>query len=330
MKKIIIFLFPITWGLTGFSQSSLYISAGTNVVISPNTKVFADSLLIKPSSTFTISGANSVTNDATAIPPPVPSYINRVYHFLQTTTPFSGDIAIYYRDAELNGLTENSLNMSIYTGSAWVSYTPSSRDAVNNVVTRTGLTAVNLNEITLTAPGVVVPVSLYRFTGESRGCTALLKWSTASEQNSKHFEILQSTDGSNFSVIKIIPASVNSSTLKDYSYIASLTGKENYFRLRMVDLDGESKFSNVLSITGDCDQNIISVFPNPTNNSITITGLTGSNQLKIIDGAGRVLSSTSTGNISETINLSAFAAGNYIVQVVQNNKIIKNIKIIKE
>ncbi len=330
MKSIIMYAFLSALSITGFSQSSLYISPGTQFVITPNTMVFIDSLQIKPSLTFTISGVNSVTRDATAAPPPPPAYIQRVYHFLQNTAPFSGDIAFYYRDTELNGLDENTLNISIYNGSAWLAYAPSSRNSVNNLITRTGLNAVSFKDLTLTAPGAVVPITLSRFSAQSINCDALLFWSTTSEQNSKLFEVLQSTDGINFKVIKIIPASGNSNTLKDYSYTASTGSKDNYFRLRMVDLDGQSKFSNVLRVASDCNGNIISVFPNPTKNSITISGLTGTNQLRLIDQTGRVLTRIGTSAGSETMNLVRMPAGSYILQVVQQNKVIKNINIIKE
>ena len=330
MKKIIISALVTAFSLTCIAQSSLYVSPGADIVITANTTVFVDSLKLKPSATFTISGANSLTKDATATPPPASAYINRVYHFLQTTSAFSGEVAVYYRDTELNGLDENTLNLSQYNGTAWLAYSPSSRDGVNNVVTRTGLAAVNLNELTLTAPGTVVPVSLYRFTAEGMGCTARLSWSTASEQNSKHFEVLQSTDGINFSLINIVPAAINSTTIKDYSYTASLNSKENYFRLRMVDIDGQSKFSNVLRVVSDCNKNNISIFPNPTKNSITVSGLSGRNQLRLIDQAGRAITNMMTANPSETIDLTRMAAGTYIVQVIQGNRVIKNIKIIKE
>ena len=330
MKKIIISAIVTSLSITCFSQSSLYVSAGTNFFISSGTSVTIDSLQLKPTANFNIIGLNSTTRDATATSPPPSAYIQRVFHFLQTTSHFSGDITFYYRDAELNGLAENTLNLSIYDGTTWAAYPPSQRDAVNNFVTRLGLGAINLNELTLTAPGAVVPVTLSRFSIQNNSCTALLKWTTASEQNSKHFEVQHSTDAINFSVIKIIASNGNSNIERQYNYNASLNGKTNYFRLRIVDVDGQSKISEIISVTSNCNNNNITVYPNPTKNTATINGLTGTTQLRVLDQLGQVISATTTANASATINLLHVAAGTYIVQVLQNNKEVKNIKIIKE
>jgi len=316
--------------LRGFSQPSLYVSSGANFYITNGTYVYIDGFMVKPSVDYNITGENSVTRDATATPPPPTTYIQRVYHFLQTLPAYSGDITIYYQDAELNGLNENTLNLNVYNGAAWNAYPATARDAANNFVTTAGLVNIAINQATLAAPGAALPVTLAHFTAQSNRCVATLKWTTASEQNSKHFELQHSTDGVTFTTVGIVPASGNSTTDKHYSFISNLTSQTNYFRLHMVDIDGSSKFSPVLSVSSNCSNNVIVVFPNPAKNMITVNGLSGANQLRLLDAAGKVVTILKTTNRSETIHIANLSAGAYILQIVQNNNVIENIKVIKE
>ncbi len=178
--------------------------------------------------------------------------------------------------------------------------------------------------------GTSLPVTLSGFSVQNNRCTANLKWTTATEQNSKHFEVQHSTDGVTFTTIGVVPSSGNSSTPKHYSYNTNLSSQNNYFRLHMVDVDGSSKFSPVVSVNSNCNSNVIVVFPNPARSMITVNGLSGENHLRLLDAAGKVLRSTQSSNTSETINIGNLAAGTYILQIVQNNSVIENIKVIKE
>ncbi len=315
----------------GVAQSSLYVSSGTNFYITSGTYVYIDGFVVKPSADYNITGENSVTKDATATPPPPTTYIQRVYHLLQTLPAYSGDITIYYQDAELNGLDENTISLNVYNSSTWTAYNSNvTRDPLNNFVTTAGLSAIAINEATLAGPSAPLPVTLSAFSVQNNNCTAHLKWTTATEQDSKHFEVQHSTDGINYTTIGILPSSGNSSTDKNYSYNTKLISQNNYFRLLMVDIDGSSKMSPVLSVRTNCSSKVITAFPNPAKHSISVSGLNGTNQLRLLDAAGKMLSTIQTINASETFNLSHLPAGSYIIQIVQNSKVIENIKLIKE
>ncbi len=312
-----------------FSQAGLYISSGSNFFITGRTTLSIDSLVLTPSVNYNIVGTNAVTRDATSVPPPPATYIQRVFHLQAPPPPYSGDITIYYRDTELNGLNENALNFDIYNGASWIVYPATSRDTANNFVTTTGLSNISMLQLTLVSSSVL-PITLSSFTVQLNHCVANLKWTTTLQQNSKNFEVQQSTDGVNFSVIAILPATVNSSTEQHYSYNSMLSSSDNYFRLRMVDNDNNSKLSPVVRTSGNCNQGRINAFPNPTKNIITVNGLTGTNELRLIDHSGKLISNIKTSNTTETIKLAHLAAGNYIIQVLQNNKLINNINVIKE
>lgn len=313
-----------------FSQSSLYVSTGANFYITSGTSVYIDGLQVKPSVNYNITGENRVTRDATATPPPPTTYIQRVYHLLQILPAYSGDITIYYQDAELNGLNENTLNLNVYNGNTWNAYAATARDAANNFVTTTGLANIAINQATLAAPGLVLPVTLTAFNVQNNNCVATLTWSTATEQNTKQFELQQSADGIRYTTVAIVAASGTSTTEKNYSYTYNLTNQNNYFRLQIVDLDGSSKTSPIVSARSNCNTQKILAFPNPAKTIVTVTGLEGENKIRLFDASGKMVLAKTTTNVSEEINVSKLPAGTYILQVLQDNILIEKIMIIKQ
>ncbi len=325
IRLLTILLLMIT--IKTFAQSSLYISTGTNFYITTGTYVYIDGLQIKPSADYNITGANSVTRDATAIPSPPRTYIQRVYHFLATPPAYSGDITIYYQDAELNGLNENTLNLNVYDGSTWNPYTTTTRDAVNNFVTTAGLSAISMNELTLAANGAL-PVTLSAFTAQSSQCIAHLAWTTATEINSKQFEVQQSFDGVNFTTIGIVPASGNSAIENHSRFSKNLISQTNYFRLLMLDLDGTGKLSPVVSVTGNCSNNVIAIYPNPVKDILYIDGLQNYHSIEVIDITGRIVQQQTVSAGTGSINVHSLSKGNYILKLNSNtgNQTLKFIK----
>lgn len=311
-----------------FAQSGLYISSGTNFFISNGTIVSIDSLVLTPSVNYNITGVNNVTRDATATPAPPTSYIQRVFHIQATPPPYSGDISIYYRDAELNGLNENTLNLNVYNGITWNAYAASARDATNNFVTTAGLTAISMSELTL-ANNSALPVILTAFTVQSSRCIAHLTWTTATEINSKQFEVQQSFDGVNFTTIGIVPASGNSAIENHYSFIKKLISQTNYFRLLMLDMDGASKLSPVVIVTSNCSNNIIAIYPNPVNDILYIEGLQNYHSIEVIDMMGRIVQRQMLTSGAMSINVHGLSTGNYILKL-KNNTDVQTLKFSKD
>ena len=116
----------------------------------------------------------------------------------------------------------------------------------------------------VTAP---LPIHLTSFTAsaEPGKCATQLQWTTGEEKNFDHFNVQSGRDGETFENIGTVKSKGNvmGST---YSYAADQPGGKSYYRLEMVDLDGATSFSNVLSVSVQCDGNAAatwSVYPNP-------------------------------------------------------------------
>jgi len=118
-----------------------------------------------------------------------------------------------------------------------------------------------------TYTGVTLPVRLLYFRGILQDNASQLEWSTSAETNSDHFVIERSLDGVSYTDIGTVKSTGNTSVNNVYTYsdINAVTqqGAIIYYRLRMVDIDGSSKYSNVVTISLSEKVEKIAVVPNP-------------------------------------------------------------------
>jgi glucose/arabinose dehydrogenase len=174
-----------------------------------------------------------------------------------------------------------------------------------------------------------LPLNLLTFKGSLQNNSTLLQWETENENNTSHFVVERSIDGSNFSAIGTVAASGNSSSAIQYSHIDytinSLGASIIYYRLRMVDIDGAFKYSQVITISlADITEKII-VSPNPASSEVTAiitTAKEGKAQWKLLDNTGRIVLhdvvQLRKGNNNVTISLKKLSTGLYYLSVSGN------------
>ena len=167
-----------------------------------------------------------------------------------------------------------------------------------------------------------LPVKLTTFNAEKDNGIARLSWTTASETNSRGFSVERSNDGSNWETILFTASkSENGNSTMQLNYAASddapLKGT-NYYRLKLMDLDGQYSLSQVRVLNFE-QENMVSVYPNPATDRLTInTQSTNTiNTTHIIDMQGRILVQTAGQN---SIDVKALPAGRYIIQIALRNK----------
>lgn len=173
-----------------------------------------------------------------------------------------------------------------------------------------------------------LPVELTEFKGTlQNNKTALLQWTTASENNSKHFELEKSFDGTSYRKIAIIAAAGTSTTERNYQYVdrEPLT-ENNYYRLRSVDLDNNSKLSTVVLLKLAGAQQDMQVLGNPFKNKILVRFVKppeAKAELRLTDMNGRLVARRAIGPGEQQIAFAipgTVAAGSYILQAVINGK----------
>lgn len=165
--------------------------------------------------------------------------------------------------------------------------------------------------------GSVTPVNWLYIRGEMRDNTALVEWATASEQNSKHFELEHSVDGRNFISIATIAAAGNSSTTRQYStqHAAPQPGL-HYYRIKQVDNDGSYRYSAVISLLQKKDKGIV-VSPNPVQDYTTVwLGATNPATLRLFNANGQLLRQHQVGGQWQYhLNMTGLPTGKYILEL---------------
>ncbi len=176
-----------------------------------------------------------------------------------------------------------------------------------------------------------LPVELSSFDGMGDGCEVNLFWETQSEENFDYFEVEWSGDGHDFRSIEKIEGK-GGTTKRDYFFKDKQISQLNYYRLKMVDLDGTVEYSKTIYIKTDCEDNNreLVIYPNPILSgqgllNIEIFTEKTEIQLLIVDVLGRTVKRISfevgskmTNNIQ--LDISNLPAGTYSLQQVGTKK----------
>ncbi len=175
--------------------------------------------------------------------------------------------------------------------------------------------------------GCLLPMELVSFEGVTDGCRIDLSWETASEINTSHVVIQRSINGSDFKDIGEVTAAGNSTTLQSYTFSDyTMLSSDNYYRLKQVDQDGLTEYSDVIQVQTTCiEDNIgtLDVFPNPVrNNDVSMRFYSGKDTdatAIIMNVAGKVVVQRDI-EVLEGVNqinlqTSKLNTGTYLIQI---------------
>jgi hypothetical protein len=183
------------------------------------------------------------------------------------------------------------------------------------------------------ARGNTLPIQLVSFTAQPHGNNVQLNWVVATETNVAAYQVLYSTNGTNFTAIANQPAT-NS---RNYSQLHTAPQQGlNYYRLKVIDIDGAVSYSEIRKVNFGKADDKIALYPIPANTSLNITVSAGMVNkpatISILSIDGRLMLQQTIPAISqtETINVSRLASGKYIVNININNEIInRQIEVIR-
>lgn len=181
-----------------------------------------------------------------------------------------------------------------------------------------------------------LPLTLLDFSGDAQRDGNLLKWKTSQEINTKDFEIEWSDNGQRFSTIGVKPAAGNSNSTLQYNYLHTThIDGDNYYRLKMQDIDDHATYSPTIKINTKIAAPVITIFPNPVVDimEMKIQAPKNGNIIFNLYSADGKLVSTISFNLVKGSNLHSWdlrsiAAGKYFM--VDTNKQFKPISIIKK
>jgi len=198
-----------------------------------------------------------------------------------------------------------------------------------NAGDNTGVPAYDIRNFARIANGIVdmnayefnsstLPVNLLSFFGRAGDDANFIFWSTASENQHHHFEVLRSNNGSNFQTIGTITAAINSNGTKQYSFTDDHPAQQkHYYRLKQVDVDGAYVLSNIILLTNKGDKQQVQAFPNPVKSSTTILfnePITGNETFLLFNSSGQLSDRIIINGSSTTrVNMSGKAPGLYLL-----------------
>ena len=180
------------------------------------------------------------------------------------------------------------------------------------------------------ANNFTLPLDLLSFTGQLQNDNSvLLNWKTENEINTSHFEIERSIDGNRFNGIGNVSANGRNNAPGSFNYsftdndAANQPSQRIYYRLKIADIDGTYKYSNIVSISLPLTTGKLSVSPNPVLHEAKVTIASpedGQVQWKLMDNIGRVMmkgaehvNKGAANNFS--INMNRLPAGTYYLSV---------------
>jgi hypothetical protein len=190
--------------------------------------------------------------------------------------------------------------------------------------------------VTYTLP---LPVGLLFFIAEKNNDVIELRWSTASENNNKGFEVQRAASGAgDFEKTGWINGTGTTSSARSYKYEDKNIhhGVKYFYRLKQIDFDEKFSYSKIISAEIPVLQNEITIFPNPFTDRANIIYNLEENadvRIEIYNGAGQVISTLlnrqeEKGNhrLQFIPQQSGYSTGDFeIIFFINNEVIVKRI-----
>ena len=166
-----------------------------------------------------------------------------------------------------------------------------------------------------------LPVNLVEFSVAREGNVASLRWSTASETKSDYFDVQTGTDGKSWAFAGRVRSNGESSSLKHYSFAHEKPSRGvNYYRLKIVDIDGTFAFSPIQSLSfGDAVELSVAVYPNPVSQRLFLQGtdLSSVKSLELYNYSGQLLRSTV--ETLKGLHVEGLSSGLYLLKVLNKD-----------
>ncbi len=197
-------------------------------------------------------------------------------------------------------------------------------------------TSILIGQVQLS--GVVVPLTLTSFTGQAEGSVNVLRWETQTEKDVQFHVVERSADGIRWQEVGRKNGLANSSvavqsSLEDRSPLARA-----YYRLRSVDFDGKESRSNAILVTrADAQFGIISIFPSPAKDQVTIRFQATQEEsvtVRVLDSTGRLMLEQTTTAVPDRnelpLSLSGLPTGIYAVTVSNGSRISAPVRMLRQ
>ena len=296
-----------------------------------------------PTDHFTASYSFSNPNNSSYLTTSLGSGLNKVssteFWLLNRTNGTSNvDVTLNFDASHSGGISSLAdLRVALWNGSQWTNQgnTNTTGNAGNNpngtVRSNPSLSAFGPFTLGSSTASNTLPVNLLSFTAQRQSNNIALAWLTTNELNTTYFNVQRSTDGVNFGNNGKVATKGSGS----YGYnddIASVTPQPAtiFYRLQIVDNDGSFVYSKVLAVSLNSKIQTLNLYPNPVKETLFVQLNSAKAEkitLQVIDMQGKILKQqivqAVVGNVSLSIDASAFAKGTYTLLVKGTETMLK-------
>lgn len=270
-------------------------------------------------------------------------------HYVVTPTGGTGytyTFAMSYDSSMFGNVSSSSATrMARYKSPTWNLLATSSANGISGMLSAGVSAAATTLPANFTGTDVSnpLPVELMNMNANRIGNDVLVKWTTASENNTSVFEVERSFDENTFEFVGSVAAAGFSNQAVSYKLIdndvvASAKSNMIYYRLRMVDKDGSETYSKVVAVNleKEMTSDELSVYPNPFNSDLTVSVVAlkaGKATCTISDITGKTLV-TYTQDAKEGVNQinvdgSTLNAGMFFLSIELNGE-KQTVKVVKQ
>lgn len=241
----------------------------------------------------------------------------------------SGSITV---TAGTHGLTRTG------SSSGPINNTYGSASGSNGVAKILSYTPILYSSASGTSACGILPVTIEAWTGVYRNDKSYLSWTTTSVTDFAYFVVERSTDGTNFVPLGQVAVAANGAANATYSYTDMLPSKGvNYYRLKMVDNNGQYRYSGLITIRSEVKGFNVTASPNPFTDHVSITIESSTDEvihLRLFTSDGKQVwhktSTVSAGtNVQYYNDFQSLAPGVYFIKVNRANS-SNSIKLLKQ
>jgi Secretion system C-terminal sorting domain len=211
------------------------------------------------------------------------------------------------------------LNYTGGNGNTTITYIGTAGNTIINNNNGSGFTVVGLNAASSFKTylfGPVLTVDLNDFKINKKSTENLLSWRTTKNKNIDKFVVEKSSNGINFIQIGNVKPDINE--LNEYSFADNTPLSINYYRLMILEKDGRTSYSKVLTASSNGSSKNLKVYPNPIGSDgyLYLETVNDIQNVSIINTLGQVVLTSNTSKI----NISQLTKGFYNVIVKSNNE----------
>lgn len=165
-----------------------------------------------------------------------------------------------------------------------------------------------------------LPLNLLSFDAVKQTKKVLLQWTTGNELNVNKYIVERSADGTAYTPVGNVPAynngNKNTYSLTDNQPLPGLS----FYRLKMMDIDGSFRYSDIRKINFGNAGDDISIYPNPVSGDKIFISSTGNvNSAILFDAAGRLIRSFTLNGRSNMLDVGGIAKGTYQLKIFTEN-----------